>query len=44
MCRTRKLKCDEGRPVCGACARSREKRECEFPGDDPERDAAEELK
>lgn len=43
-CRTRKLKCDEVRPVCGACARSREKRECGFPGDDPERDAAEESK
>jgi hypothetical protein len=43
-CRGRKLKCDEVRPVCGACKRSREKRDCLFPGDDAERDAAEELK
>jgi hypothetical protein len=43
-CRGRKLKCDEVRPVCGACKRSREKRDCLFPGDDAELDAAEELK
>ena len=33
-CRGRKLKCDEGRPACGQCARSRPPRECVFPDDE----------
>jgi hypothetical protein len=30
-CRTRKLKCDEARPKCSQCARSRPPRECSYP-------------
>ena len=30
-CRTRKLKCDEARPRCAQCARSRPPRECSYP-------------
>ena len=33
-CRSRKLKCDENRPQCSQCARSRPPRECSFPEDD----------
>jgi hypothetical protein len=35
-CRQRKLKCDEVRPQCTQCARSRPPRECVFPEDDGE--------
>jgi hypothetical protein len=37
-CRSRKLKCDENRPQCSQCARSRPPRECSFPEDDGEDD------
>lgn len=30
-CRARKLKCDEERPKCSQCARSRPPRECSYP-------------
>ena len=30
-CRTRKLKCNENRPKCSQCARSRPPRECSYP-------------
>lgn len=33
-CRSRKLKCDENRPQCSQCARSRPPRECQYPHDD----------
>jgi len=32
-CRNRKLKCDENRPQCSQCARSRPPRECSYPED-----------
>jgi len=32
-CRSRKLKCDENRPQCSQCARSRPPRDCSFPED-----------
>ncbi|KIW00669.1 hypothetical protein, variant [Verruconis gallopava] len=38
-CRNRKLKCDEARPQCSQCARSRPPRECSFPEDEDMSDA-----
>lgn len=35
-CRSRKLKCDENRPQCTQCARSRPPRDCSFPDDGDE--------
>jgi len=35
-CRSRKLKCDENRPQCSQCARSRPPRDCAYPHDDGE--------
>jgi hypothetical protein len=35
-CRGRKLKCDEMRPTCTQCKRSRPPRECSFPDDEGE--------
>ncbi|KAF2400598.1 hypothetical protein EJ06DRAFT_556146 [Trichodelitschia bisporula] len=32
-CRARKLKCDEVKPTCTLCARSREPRDCAYPDD-----------
>jgi hypothetical protein len=32
-CRSRKMKCDESRPTCSQCARSRPPRDCSFPED-----------
>jgi hypothetical protein len=33
VCRSRKLKCDENRPSCSQCSRSRPPRDCSFPED-----------